>query len=111
MLAASPATAHHIAFELAQYFVADNPPQALVDRLTQGFHATGGDIAAVLKTLLTSREFRDSTGQKYKTPYQYVDFGGACCGPGRGQQPAAADRHAWPRLGEPLYYRQTLLWL
>ena len=35
MLAASPATAHHIAFELAQYFVADKPPPALVDRLAQ----------------------------------------------------------------------------
>jgi uncharacterized protein (DUF1800 family) len=72
MLASSPATAHHIAFELAQYFVADQPPQPLVDRLTQRFRETDGDIAAVMKTLLTSREFRDSAGQKYKTPYQYV---------------------------------------
>jgi uncharacterized protein (DUF1800 family) len=72
MLASSPATAHHIAFELAQYFVADQPPQGLVDRLAQRFRSTDGDIAAVLKTLLTSSEFRNSTGQKYKTPYQYV---------------------------------------
>jgi uncharacterized protein (DUF1800 family) len=72
MLAASPATARHIAFELAQYFVADQPPAALVGRLAQRFRATDGDIAAVLKTLLTSKEFRDSVGQKYKTPYQYV---------------------------------------
>jgi uncharacterized protein (DUF1800 family) len=72
MLASSPATAHHIAFELAQYFVADQPPPALVDRLAQRFRATDGDIRAVLKTLLTSAEFRDSVGQKYKTPYQYV---------------------------------------
>jgi uncharacterized protein (DUF1800 family) len=72
MLASSPATAHHIAFELAQYFVADQPPQQLVDRLAQRFRETDGDIAAVMKTLLTSREFRDSAGQKYKTPYQYV---------------------------------------
>jgi uncharacterized protein (DUF1800 family) len=72
MLAASPATAHHIAFELAQYFVADKPPQGLVDRLAQRFRETGGDIAAVMKTLLASREFRAGIGQKYKTPYQYV---------------------------------------
>jgi len=72
MLAASPATARHIAFELAQYFVADQPPRALVDRLAQRFRDTDGDIAAVMKVLLTSREFRDSAGQKYKTPYQYV---------------------------------------
>jgi uncharacterized protein (DUF1800 family) len=72
MLAKSPATAHHIAFELAQYFVADNPPTALVNRLAQRFLESDGDIKAVMKLLLTSDEFRDSAGQKYKTPYQYV---------------------------------------
>src|SRR5262249_41253129 len=54
ILAASPATAHHIGFELAQYFVADNPPPALVNRLAQEFTATDGDIKAVMKALLTS---------------------------------------------------------
>jgi uncharacterized protein (DUF1800 family) len=72
ILARSPATAHHLAFELAQYFVADQPPPALVDRLAEKFMDSDGDIKAVLKTLLTSDEFRDSVGQKYKTPYEYV---------------------------------------
>jgi len=72
ILAHSPATAHHIAFELAQYFVADNPPPALVDRLAEEFLTSDGDIKTVMKALLTSPEFRDSAGQKYKTPYQYV---------------------------------------
>ncbi|MGH7028859.1 MAG: DUF1800 domain-containing protein, partial [Stellaceae bacterium] len=44
ILAGSPATAHHIAYQLAQYFVADVPPPALVDRLAARFLATGGDI-------------------------------------------------------------------
>jgi uncharacterized protein (DUF1800 family) len=72
LLAQSPATAHHIAFELAQYFVADTPPPALVDRLAARFRETDGDIRAVLQTLFASGEFRDSAGQKYKTPYQFV---------------------------------------
>ena len=72
ILAKSSATAHHIAYQLAQYFVADVPPPALVDRLAARFQETDGDIKAVMKTLLTSAEFRDSIGQKYKTPYQYV---------------------------------------
>jgi uncharacterized protein (DUF1800 family) len=72
ILSRSPATAHHIAFELAQYFVADNPPATLVDRLAKTFLDSDGDIKVVLKTLLTSDEFRGSVGQKYKTPYQYV---------------------------------------
>jgi len=72
ILARSPATAHHLAFELAQYFVADNPPSGLVDRLAKRFLDSDGDIKAVMADLLSSREFRDSAGQKYKTPYQYV---------------------------------------
>jgi uncharacterized protein (DUF1800 family) len=74
VLARQPATAHHLAYELAQYFVADDPPPALVDRLAQRFLATDGDIRAVLKTLFDSREFRDPAvrGAKFKTPYQFV---------------------------------------
>ncbi|HWB48158.1 MAG TPA: DUF1800 domain-containing protein [Stellaceae bacterium] len=105
MLAASPATAHHIAWQLAQYFVADQPPSALVDRLAQRFQETDGDIAAVLKTLLTSREFRNSIGRKYKTPYQYVLSAARAAG-------VVVDNPrpllgAMARQGEPLYYCQT----
>jgi uncharacterized protein (DUF1800 family) len=74
VLASSPATAHHIAYELAQYFVADDPPSELVERLSQRFLTTNGDIRAVLATLFASPEFRDPAnfGAKFKTPYQYV---------------------------------------
>jgi len=105
MLASSPATARHIAFQLAQYFVADKPPQGLVDRLAQHFRATDGDIAAVLKTLLTSREFRDSAGQKYKTPYQYVLSAARAAGVEVNNPRPLIGTMA--RLGEPLYYCQT----
>ena len=71
-LAAGPATARHISYELAQYFVADDPPPELVDRLAQRFLITGGDIRAVLETLFKSPEFRAAIGAKFKTPYQYV---------------------------------------
>ncbi len=74
ILARSPATAHHISYELAQYFVADRPPAALVERLTRRFLATNGDIREVLNTLFHSSEFQDpkNYGNKFKTPYQYV---------------------------------------
>ena len=74
VLAEHPATARHISFQLAQYFVADNPPPALVDHLAARYLATHGDIRAVLKTLFDSAEFRDpeNDGAKFKTPYQYV---------------------------------------
>ncbi len=72
ILAKSPATARHIAFELAQYFVADDPPSALVERLADRFQATDGNIREVLRVLFDSREFWESYGLKYKTPYQFV---------------------------------------
>lgn len=72
LLGRSPATAHRIAFLLAQYFVADAAAPALVDRLAERFAETDGDIRAVLKALFASPEFRDSIGDKYKTPYRFV---------------------------------------
>lgn len=74
ILANHPATAQHISYKLAQYFVADTPPPALVDRLAQRFQATDGDIRAVLETLFQSSEFRNPQvyGQKFKTPYGYL---------------------------------------
>ena len=72
ILAKSPATARHIAFELAQYFVADEPPIPLVERLAARFLATDGNIREVLSALFLSREFWESYSQKYKTPYHFV---------------------------------------
>src|SRR6267154_1335409 len=101
ILAKSPATARHIAFELTQYFVADQPPPALVDRLAARFQETDGDIKSVLKTLFASREFRDSAGTKYKSPYRFVLSATRAAG-------AQVDDPkpllgAMTRLGQPLY--------
>ncbi len=74
LLASHPSTAHHLSFELAQYFVADAPPGALVDRMARRYLDTDGHIGAVLETLFTSPEFWDERyrGRKFKTPYEYV---------------------------------------
>jgi uncharacterized protein (DUF1800 family) len=74
ILAKSPKTARHISYKLAQYFIADKPPQALVERLSQRFLSTDGNIQAVLDTLFHSSEFWDSQyfHQKFKTPYEYI---------------------------------------
>lgn len=74
ILARHPATARHIGFALAQYFVADEPPPALVKLLSRRFLDTDGDIRAVLDALFHSPEFWDRKyyGNKFKTPYQYA---------------------------------------
>ena len=105
VLARSPKTARHIAFELAQYFVADAPSPALVDRLAARFAATGGDIREVLQSLFASPDFWSSTGQKYKTPYEFVISAVRAAGlPVLNPRPILT---AISRLGMPLYGCQT----
>ena len=75
MLAASPATARHLAFELAQYFVADEPPPALrrpARRSSSARPTATSPRSGIEDAPHQQRRFRDSVGQKYKTPYQYV---------------------------------------
>jgi Protein of unknown function (DUF1800) len=73
-LAAQPQTAHFISYKLAQRFVADQPPPALVDRMAKTFLDTSGDIKEILRTMVRSPEFNS---QKYyrnqvKTPLDFV---------------------------------------
>lgn len=74
LLAESPKTAHFISYKLAQRFVADEPPSALVDRMAATFLSTDGDIKAVLRTLAQSPEFnsRKYFRNKIKTPVEFI---------------------------------------
>jgi uncharacterized protein (DUF1800 family) len=74
MLAHSPKTANFISSELARHFVADDPPKALVTRMTRTFESSDGDIRAVLKTMIYSPEFwsKETYRAKVKTPFELV---------------------------------------
>lgn len=74
MLATSPQTAHFISLKLAQRFVSDDPPSALVDRMAKTFEKKKGDIREVLSTLFHSPEFwADHTYRaKVKTPFEFI---------------------------------------
>jgi hypothetical protein len=74
LLARHPSTAKHLSYQLAQYFVADEPPPQLVARMASRYTETDGDIRQVLATIFTSAEFWDRRcfRAKYKTPYEYV---------------------------------------
>jgi uncharacterized protein (DUF1800 family) len=71
-LAAHPATARHIATDLARRYVSDTPPASLVDRLARAYLASGTAITPVLRELFGSAEFRLSVGQKYRRPLESV---------------------------------------
>nr|WP_309985538.1 DUF1800 domain-containing protein [Herbaspirillum seropedicae] len=74
ILANHPATARFISTQLVQYFVSDQPDPALVQKLSQTFLSTHGDLRAVLKTLFDSPQFwaRSNYQTQFKTPYQFV---------------------------------------
>ena len=74
ILARDPHTAHHISFEIAQRFVADDPPPALVDRMAETFQKTDGDIREVLHAMIYSPEFwsKEAYRTKIKTPFELV---------------------------------------
>jgi uncharacterized protein (DUF1800 family) len=72
LIVAQPACARFVSRQLAIYFVADNPPAALVERMAQTFTRTDGDISAVLRSLFMSREFAAALGAKFKDPTRYV---------------------------------------
>ena len=73
-LANQPATARHLCFELAQRFVGDNPPPALVNTMVLAWTSTGGDISAVLEAMVHSPGFfnRANFHNKVKSPLEFV---------------------------------------
>jgi uncharacterized protein (DUF1800 family) len=74
ILCSNPATAHHIALEMCQRFVSDDPPDALVDRIAGVFTQTGGDLRRVTEAILTSPEFLSPSNfnNKIKSPLEFA---------------------------------------
>jgi uncharacterized protein (DUF1800 family) len=107
LLATSPATAHHLARQLAERFVSDDPPPALVERLAQTYLRTGGDLREVTRALFLSPEFADPRchAAKVKTPLEFVASAlratGADVGPSRGLLQALRGFGQVPYLSSP----------
>jgi uncharacterized protein (DUF1800 family) len=70
-LAASPATARHISTKLARHIAGDDPPKAIVDRLTAAYLASGGDLATLYRELISSPESWAPGFVKFKTPWEW----------------------------------------
>jgi hypothetical protein len=72
-LATHPATAQHISRKLVIRFVSEDPPARLVDQAASVFVSTGGDLRAVMQTILTSPELLyDYRLAKVKRPVRLV---------------------------------------
>ena len=71
-LARHAATARHIAGKLARYFVADQPPQTLVDRLAKSFLDSDGNLKELARALVTAPEAWTATRSKLKPPGEWI---------------------------------------
>jgi uncharacterized protein (DUF1800 family) len=103
MLARRPETARFVARKLAQRFVSDAPPQALVDRLTETFTRTDGDLRAVYAALFASPEMwaPEARTAKTKKPFELAASALRATGASYDGSPQLVGRIE--RLGEPLY--------
>lgn len=90
-LARQPQTAQRISLRLAQFFVSDTPPPAVVARLSQTFMASQGDMRAVLRTLFESPEVWQPENRLFKTPMDFACSAlAAVQGAVQGAEPAPA---------------------
>lgn len=74
MLATHPSTAKFISTKLAARFVSDTPSVALVNKMTEAFLKSHGNIKTVLITMVNSREFWDTKAlrEKVKSPFEFA---------------------------------------
>jgi uncharacterized protein (DUF1800 family) len=70
-LASSPATAKHLSTKLARHFAGDDPPPALVERLSRAYLSSGGDLPTVYRALIESPEPWAPKPLKFKTPWEW----------------------------------------
>jgi uncharacterized protein (DUF1800 family) len=107
ILAHQPATAKFIATKLVRHFVSDNPPPALVDRVTATFLKSNGDIRETLRAIFFSPEFNspEAYRAKVKRPFELAISAIRTLG---GETNGGPGLHQWiARMGEPLYGFQT----
>ena len=71
-VAASPATATHLATKLARHFAGDTPPPAMVARLQAAYLSSGGDLPTVYRAIIASPEAWVDTPVKFKTPWEWT---------------------------------------
>ncbi|HUX72433.1 MAG TPA: DUF1800 domain-containing protein [Steroidobacteraceae bacterium] len=101
-LALRPATARHLAAELAQHFIADRPPPALVERMAQAYLDGDGALPAMYAALVHSSEAWSGDAVKFRTPQDFVVAGLRAGGIVIGAKPQPWESFL-QRLGQPTF--------
>ncbi|MFL6571772.1 MAG: DUF1800 domain-containing protein, partial [Burkholderiales bacterium] len=109
LLASHPSTSRFVSRKLAVHFVADDPPEALVERMARAFRASDGDIAQTLRAMFEAPEFRQSLGGKFKDPLHYMVSAVRFAAEDQVIPREGVERmiNALAAMGQPLYGRPT----
>ncbi len=103
-IARHPATARHIARKMARHFLADDAPQALIDRIAATFTKTDGNLADVTRTLVEAPEMWSSRPRKIVPPFDFT----ISIARGFGIRPKAAEiARIAAALGQPTWQVQS----
>jgi uncharacterized protein (DUF1800 family) len=70
-LAADPRTARHLATKLTRHFAGDDPPPAMVERLTSAYLRSGGDLPTLYRAIVDSPEAWSPAAPKFRTPWDW----------------------------------------
>jgi uncharacterized protein (DUF1800 family) len=101
-IASHPATAQHIATELARHFISDDPQPAAVARLAKVFTKSDGNLRALASTLIDMPEAWSTPLAKMRSPFDYIAAIRRAAGPGPANDPGQS--LGWLNaLGEPLW--------
>ena len=105
-LAHHPSTASFISRKLVVRFVSESPPQRLVDDAAGVFLGSGGDLRAVLETILLSPEFLSSPQYRHtkaKRPLHFYASLARALGANPAQLNSNTLRNRVADMGEDLY--------
>jgi uncharacterized protein (DUF1800 family) len=103
ILAHHPATARFISRSLAVRFVSDNPPQALIDRMSAAFLASDGDLRQVMRTMIDAPEFWAESAYRAKIKSPFEMLASALRATNASIDFTSALANQLNQLGEPLY--------
>ncbi|MBI3462747.1 MAG: DUF1800 domain-containing protein [Planctomycetes bacterium] len=73
-LAHHDGTARFVSTKLCRYLVSDSPPDALIERVSEVFRSTNGDLRETYRAIILSPEFASSRSfrAKVKTPFEFT---------------------------------------
>lgn len=94
-LAVNPKTAEHISRKLAVHFISDQPPQEMIEAMSEAWKRTDGELPAVYRAMLDHPAAWADEGAKARQPFDFIVTGLRALNSGAGAGDVAAFMQAF----------------